>query len=43
MNLEGTRKFYLTYQDRISQTLFEELLLKNPKQCLMSMDSECAD
>lgn len=24
MNLEYTRKIYLTYEDRISQTLFEE-------------------
>ncbi len=27
-NLEYARKFYLTYADRISQTLFEELQFK---------------
>ena len=33
-NLEYARKFYMTYADRISQTLFEEFAVKKPKQCL---------
>ena len=33
-NLENARKFYLCYKDRISETLFTEFAIKNPKQCL---------
>ena len=31
--LERARKFYLTYQDRISETFFMNSPLRNPQQC----------
>lgn len=33
-NLENMRKFYLTYKDRISETVFGNLPLKNPRRYL---------
>ena len=33
-NLRNARQFYVTYKDRISQTLFVQFAIKKAKQCL---------
>ena len=39
-NLEYARKFYLTYADRISQTLFEEFAVKKSQTVIEELNEE---
>ena len=39
-NLEYVRKFYFTYADRISQTLFEEFAVKKSQTVFEELDKE---
>ncbi len=38
--MEYARKFYLTYTDRISQTLFEKLAVKKSQTVFEELDKE---
>ncbi len=39
--LKNCRKFYLTYKERISKTVFELFAVKKAKQCLAFLKSRC--
>lgn len=40
INLEYARKFYFTYADRISQTLFEEFAVEKSQTVFEELDKE---